>query len=51
LIFEAEKSAEVRGDFMLNPREFTLLMSNGYVWIAYFAGAGAMAAILRNLDK
>ena len=40
-----------RGDFMHNPKEFTLLLSNGYVWVAYFAGAGAMAAILRNLDK
>ncbi len=40
-----------RGEFMHDPKEFTLLFSNGYVWVAYFAGAGAMAAILRNLDK
>jgi len=40
-----------KGDFMRNPKEFTLLLSNGYVWVAYFVGTGAMAAILRNLDK
>lgn len=40
-----------KGHFMHNPKEFTLLLSNGYVWVAYFAGAGGMAAILRNLDK
>lgn len=40
-----------KGHFMYNPKEFTLLLSNGYVWVAYFAGAGGMAAILRNLDK
>jgi hypothetical protein len=40
-----------RGDFMYNPKEFTLLLSNGYVWISYFVGAGTMAAVLRNLDK
>lgn len=40
-----------KGHFMHNPKEFTLLLSNGYVWVAYFGGAGGMAAILRNLDK
>ena len=40
-----------RGDFMHNPEEFTLLLSNGYVWVSYFVGAGVMAAILKNLDK
>lgn len=39
------------GHFMHDPKEFTLLLSNGYVWVAYFAGAGGMSAILRNLDK
>ena len=40
----------INGDFMHDPKEFTLLLSNGFVWVAYFTGAGAMAAILRNLD-
>jgi len=39
-----------RGDFMYDPKEFSLLFSNGFVWVSYFTGAGAMAAILRNLD-
>lgn len=39
------------GDFMHDPKEFTLLLSNGFVWVSYFVGAGAMAAIFRNLDK
>lgn len=39
------------GHFMHDPKEFTLLLSNGYVWVAYFVGAGGMSAILRNLDK
>lgn len=40
----------INGDFMHDPKEFTLLLSNGFVWVSYFTGAGAMAAILRNLD-
>jgi magnesium-transporting ATPase (P-type) len=40
-----------RGNFLYNPKEFTLLLSNGYVWVSYFVGAGTMAAILRNLGK
>ena len=40
-----------KGGFMHDPKEFSLLLSNGYVWIAYFTGAGIAAAILRNLDK
>ena len=39
-----------RGLFRRDPKEFTLLFSNGYVFISYFAGAAAMALILRKLD-
>lgn len=41
----------VNGQFRHNPSEFTLLFSNGYIFLSFFAGAGAMAAILRNIDK
>lgn len=41
----------VKGHFKRNPSGFSLLLSNGYVYISFFSGAGIMAAILRNLDK
>ena len=40
----------INGGFMKDPKEFTLLLSNGFVWVSYFTGAGVMAAILRKLD-
>ena len=40
-----------RGLFRRDPKEFSLLFSNGYVFISYFSGAAAMALILRKLDK
>lgn len=40
-----------RGEFKGNPSEFSLLLSNGYVFLSFFAGSAAMAAILRNLDS
>ena len=39
-----------KGEFKHNPSEFSLLLSNGYVFLSFFVGAGGMAAILRNLD-
>lgn len=39
-----------RGLFRRDPKEFSLLFSNGYVFISYFAGAAAMALIMRKLD-
>lgn len=39
-----------RGLFRRDPKDFSLLFSNGYVFISYFAGAAAMALILRKLD-
>ncbi|MFZ9387023.1 MAG: hypothetical protein ACO25B_04015 [Chitinophagaceae bacterium] len=39
-----------RGLFRRDPKEFSLLLSNGYVFIAYFTGASGMALIMRNLD-
>lgn len=41
----------LKGHFKHNPSEFTLLLSNGYVFISFFTGAGIMAAIMRNLDE
>lgn len=40
-----------KGEFRHNPSEFSLLLSNGYVFISYFVGSGAMAAIARKLDS
>ncbi len=40
-----------RGLFRRDPKEFSLLFSNGYVFISYFAGAAAMSLILRKLDQ
>lgn len=39
-----------KGEFRQNPSEFSLLLSNGYVFLSFFAGSAAMAAILRNMD-
>lgn len=39
-----------RGLFRRDPKEFSLLFSNGYVFISYFTGAAAMALIMRKLD-
>ncbi len=39
-----------RGHFRRDPKEFSLLFSNGYVFISYFSGAAAMALIMRKLD-
>ncbi len=38
------------GEFKHNPSEFSLLLSNGYVFLSFFAGSAAMAAILKNVD-
>lgn len=37
--------------FNRSASDFSLLFSNGYVFISYFAGAGIMGLILKNLDK
>lgn len=37
--------------FQRSASDFSLLFSNGYVFISYFAGAGIMGLILKNLDK
>jgi H+/Cl- antiporter ClcA len=39
-----------KGEFKHNPSEFSLLLSNGYIFLSFFAGSAAMGAILRNLD-
>lgn len=39
------------GHFRRDPKEFSLLFSNGYVFLSYFTGAAIMALILRKLDK
>lgn len=39
-----------RGHFRRDPKEFSLLFSNGYVFISYFTGAAGMSLILRKLD-
>ena len=39
-----------RGLFRRSPEEFSLLFSNGWVFISYFAGAAGMALIMRKLD-
>ncbi len=51
LMISAATILLVNGHFKRNPSEFSLLLSNGYVFISFFSGAGIMAAILRNLDK
>lgn len=38
-----------QGEFIADPSEFTLLFSNGYVFISYFFGAAAMSFIGRKL--
>ncbi len=40
-----------RGLFRRDPKEFSLLFSNGYVFIAYFAGAALTSLLLRKLDE
>jgi len=40
-----------KGEFKGSPSEFSLLLSNGYVFLSFFAGSAGMAAILRNLDS
>ena len=39
-----------QGHFKKNPKEFSLILSNGYVFLSYFVGSGGMSLILRNLD-
>lgn len=38
------------GHFRHNPQEFSLIFSNGYVFLSFFIGAGAMALVMRKLD-
>jgi hypothetical protein len=38
-----------QGEFIADPSEFTLLFSNGFVFISYFFGAAAMSFIGRKL--
>jgi hypothetical protein len=38
------------GEFRHDPEEFSLLLSNGYVFTAFFAGTAAMALVFRKLD-
>ncbi len=40
-----------KGEFKRSPSEFSLLLSNGYVFLSFFVGSAAMGAILRNLDS
>ncbi len=40
----------LKGEFNHNPSEFSLLLSNGYIFLSFFAGSATMAAIMRNLD-
>ncbi len=40
-----------KGHFKHNPSDFSLLLSNGYVFIAYFTGTALMALVMRNLEK
>lgn len=40
-----------KGHFKLNPSDFSLLLSNGYVFIAYFTGTALMALVMRKLEK
>lgn len=40
-----------RGLFRRDPKEFSLLFSNGYVFISYFSGAAGMSLLLRKMDE
>ncbi len=40
----------LRGEFIHDPSEFTLLFSNGFVFISYFLGTGGFAFIGRKMD-
>ena len=40
-----------KGEFNNSPSEYSLLLSNGYVFLSYFLGCGLTALIFRNLDK
>lgn len=39
----------LNGEFMSDPSEFTLLFSNGFVFLSYFFGSAAMSFIARKL--
>lgn len=39
------------GQFKKDAEEFSLIFSNGYVLISFFAGAGAMAVVMRNFGR
>ncbi len=39
----------LQGEFMSDPSDFTLLLSNGFVFISYFFGTAGMAFIGRKL--
>jgi len=40
----------VNGEFYHNPSDFSLLLSNAYVFLSFFTGSAVMGAVLRNLD-
>jgi hypothetical protein len=41
----------VHGEFMEDPRDYTLFFSNGFVFVSYFIGTGGFAWIGRKLDS
>lgn len=40
----------IQGEFISDPADFTLLFSNGFVFISYFLGTGGFAFIGRKLS-
>lgn len=40
----------IQGEFIADPADFTLLFSNGFVFISYFLGTGGFAFIGRRLS-